>query len=112
MGIPAGAYAKGSVVGNAGQSGAQPYRATELDWLVLELNSCCRDIVPGEAKLGFHYLAQPPSTVVIWGRFFPESNAAMIRSKTDEFAVAARAAASHHGFKWLKVSEDVQVYGK
>lgn len=90
----------------AGAGGAEPYTPTRLDWLVQELNLCCRSdalaSTPGPVVTLVTYGAKPPDTVMV---YLMTSSSAAGRPLTDVGAQAKRfveARARDRKWAWVK----------
>lgn len=86
--------------------GAEPYSPTRLDWLVRELNLCCRSdaiaSAPGPVVTLVTYGAKPPDTVMI---YLATSSASAGRLISDVGAQAKRfvdARARDRKWSWVK----------
>ena len=90
--------------------GSEPFTPTRMDWLIVNLQACCRH--DGLSVDGFDLqLTNPePETVLIYVSYLPNVNRAAMNLTIDSVKKVVDIKAKSYGWQsWVKVREDVHM---
>ena len=94
------------VTAHAAPQGAEPYVPTQLEWLEVQLNSCCREPYQNGASMAFQ--ARAPATIVVRVIVVSERvRHAEVQEKLRHGRAVARKMADGHGWLWVQIEDEV-----
>lgn len=81
-----------------------PYTSTRLEWLELELGTCCRENYNGFPYTSLHYKAKRPDTIVVIVSYTDNAQAGMVDLTAKQGKEWAEKVASSYGWSsWMKI---------
>jgi len=90
--------------------GSEPFTPTRMDWLIVELQACCRHDGLSVEGFDLQFTNPDPETVLIYVTYLPTVDRAAMSVTIDSVKRVVDIKARSYGWQnWVKVREDVHM---